>query len=120
MVVTYSLWIGGGDAGDVVDRLAELSSSGVDVTFVLDARYGGGQNLPQLWARWPQHRRRPTVYCWQDENDAVAKLHAKVVIVDRHDVLVSSANLTGHGLVRKTGDRHPGSRKARRGRRRPF
>ena len=43
MVVTYSLWIGGGDAGDVVDRLAELSSSGVDVTFVLDARYGGGR-----------------------------------------------------------------------------
>ena len=40
------------------------------------------------------------MYCWQDENDAVAKLHAKVVIVDRHDVLVSSANLTGHGLVR--------------------
>jgi len=30
----------------------------------------------------------------------LAKLHAKMVIVNRHDVLITSANLTGHGLGR--------------------
>ena len=57
-------------------------------------------SLQQLWARWPEQRRRPTVYSWQHEDDELAKLHAKVVIVNRHDVLITSANLTGHGLGR--------------------
>jgi hypothetical protein len=97
-VVSYSLWIGTGDAGDVVDRLAELSSSGVDITFVLDRRYQDGWNIRQLQQRWPAQRRRPSVYSWQDEADAIAKLHAKVLIVDRRDLLITSANLTGHGM----------------------
>lgn len=99
-VVSYSLWIGTGDAGEVVDRLAGLSSSGVDITFVLDRRYQDGWNIRQLQQRWPAGRRRPAVYSWQDETDEIAKLHAKVLIVDRRDLLITSANLTGHGMRR--------------------
>lgn len=98
LVMTYSLWIGTGDAGSVVHLLAERSSEGVDVTFVLDRRYQEGWNVTQLKQRWPEGRRRPALYTWRDANDDIAKLHAKVVIVDRRDLLITSANLTGHGM----------------------
>jgi hypothetical protein len=98
LVVTYSMWIGAGDTGVVIDRLAELSSSGVDVTFILDHRYQEGWNITQLRQRWPAGRRPPTLYTWQDQDDSIAKLHAKVLIVDGRDLLITSANLTGHGM----------------------
>jgi phosphatidylserine/phosphatidylglycerophosphate/cardiolipin synthase-like enzyme len=71
---------------------------GVDVTFILDRRYQGGRNLREVAVRWPVGRRRPRVYAWQDPDDEIAKLHAKVVLVDGTDVLITSANMTGHGL----------------------
>jgi hypothetical protein len=98
LVVTYSMWIGAGDAATVVETLAELSSAGVDIAFVLDRRYQDGWNITQLKQRWPLGRRKPAVYSWQDDADAIAKLHAKVLIVDRRDLLITSANLTGHGM----------------------
>ncbi len=98
LVVTYSMWIGTGDAGTVIDLLAERSSAGVDITFVLDRRYQEGWNVTQLKQRWPSGRRRPALYTWQHDEDAIAKLHAKVLIVDRRDLLITSANLTAHGM----------------------
>jgi phosphatidylserine/phosphatidylglycerophosphate/cardiolipin synthase-like enzyme len=98
LVMTYSLWIGTGDAGSVIDLLAERSSEGIDITFVLDGRYQNGSNVTQLKQRWPEGRRRPRLFTWQDAKDDIAKLHAKIVVVDRHDLLITSANLTGHGM----------------------
>lgn len=98
LVVTYSMWIGTGDAGTVIDLLADRSSAGVDVTFVLDRRYQDGWNVSQIKQRWPLGRRRPSLFTWQDQDDEIAKLHAKVLIVDRRDLLITSANLTGHGM----------------------
>lgn len=97
LVVTYSLWAGM-EAATVIDLLAQRSSAGVDVTFVLDARYQDGWNIAELKRRWPTGRRRPELYTWQDTKDTVAKLHAKVVLVDDRDLLITSANLTGHGM----------------------
>jgi phosphatidylserine/phosphatidylglycerophosphate/cardiolipin synthase-like enzyme len=88
----------GADAGTVIGLLADLSSRGVDVTFILDRRYHGGWNVTQLTQNWPLGRRKPTLYTWQHEEDAIAKLHAKVLIVDRRDLLITSANLTAHGM----------------------
>ena len=87
------------DAGTVIDLLAGLSSTGVDVTFVLDRRYQHGSNITQLKQRWPSARRLP-VYTWQNDEDAIAKLHAKILIADRRDLLITSANLTGYGMRR--------------------
>jgi hypothetical protein len=97
LVVTYALWAGT-DAGEVIDLLARLSSRGVDVTFALDSRYQRGWNISQLRKHWPVGRRPPTIYTWQHDDDPIAKLHAKVLIVDQRDLLITSANLTGHGL----------------------
>jgi len=98
LVVSYSIWLGQGAAADVVARLAELSSTGVDVTFILDLRYQDGWNITQLKSAWPKGRRRPAIWSWQHGSDTIAKLHAKVIVVDRRDVLITSANLTGHGI----------------------
>lgn len=97
LVVAYSLWLGGG-AAQVITRLATLSSLGVNVTFVVDARYKHGWNMQELSKRWPKGHRRPLLFTWHDDVDQIAKLHAKVLIVDHHDALVTSANLTDHGV----------------------
>jgi phosphatidylserine/phosphatidylglycerophosphate/cardiolipin synthase-like enzyme len=97
LVVTYSLWIGA-DTQTLIGLLAELSSTGVDITFVLDRRYQAGWNVAQLKQRWPAGRRKPALYTWQNEDDAIAKLHAKVLVVDQRDLLITSANLTAHGM----------------------
>lgn len=97
LVVTYSLWAGT-EAATVIDLLAERSSAGVDVAFVLDARYQDGWNVSELKRRWPKGHRRPELYTWQNRMDTIAKLHAKVVLVDGRDLLITSANLTGHGM----------------------
>jgi len=98
LVVSYSIWLGHGAAADVIVQLAELSSAGVDVTFILDQRYKDGWNVTQLKNAWPSGRRRPAIWSWQHDSDSIAKLHAKVIVVDRRDVLITSANLTGHGI----------------------
>ena len=98
LVVSYSIWLGYGTAEDVVVQLAELSSTGVDVTFILDLRYRDGWNITHLKSAWPKGRRRPAIWSWQHGSDTIAKLHAKVIVVDRRDVLITSANLTGHGI----------------------
>ena len=73
------------------------------MTFVLDRDYnpGGsasGHNWDQLRQGWPDDAPRPGVYTWGDDDDQIAKLHAKVIVVDRRDLLITSANLTGHGM----------------------
>jgi phosphatidylserine/phosphatidylglycerophosphate/cardiolipin synthase-like enzyme len=99
LVVSYALWLGQ-EAGSLVDQLAMRSSAGVTVSFVLDARYEGGHNITALRKRWPRGRRPPTVYSWQALDHSIAKLHAKVLVVDQQDVLISSANLTSHAMAR--------------------
>lgn len=99
MVVAYSVWLGFPQARAVLERLAALSSSGVDVTFILDAGYRDGHSIREVREAWPPGRRPPTIWSWRYPADDVAKLHAKVLVVDADDVLVTSANLTGHGLT---------------------
>jgi phosphatidylserine/phosphatidylglycerophosphate/cardiolipin synthase-like enzyme len=102
VVLAYTLWFGQADAGAVLDQLARARGRGARLTFVVDRAYVGAgvphHNLIQLRDRWPKGVPRPEVYSWGDEDDRIAKLHAKLVVVDRRDMLVTSANLTGHGM----------------------
>jgi len=104
-IVGYSLFLGGAATQELLVRLGGLSSEGVDVEFIVDRRYAGwsgsdgeGYSIRQIHEHWPRGLRRPTVRSWKSDHDDSAKLHAKVMIVDRQDLLVTSANLTGHGL----------------------
>ena len=104
VVLAYSLWLGQAKAGSVLARFVAAAVNGASVTFVVDRRYKTQNgppehNLRELRNRWPSGDPKPAVFSWDDGEDEIAKLHAKVLVVDRRDLLVTSANLTGHGMV---------------------
>jgi cardiolipin synthase A/B len=99
LLLSYSVWLKQSRTNTVLNRLAELSSRGVDVAWIVDTGYRSGHNRIEIGECWPAGRRRPHLYGWRDVDDEIAKLHAKVLIVDDRDALVTSANLTGHGLT---------------------
>jgi phosphatidylserine/phosphatidylglycerophosphate/cardiolipin synthase-like enzyme len=74
----------------IFDRLAEKSSEKVRVRLMLDEATA---QLGILRRMWPMNQATPEVY-----ENSESGLHAKVLAVDRRDVLVTSANLTHYGL----------------------
>ena len=84
--------------GEVVTLLTDASRDGAQVTFVLH-RDEEEKNLGQLLDAWDVFVVKPKVYTWNPGPDApYTKLHAKALVIDRLQVLVTSANLTFHGL----------------------
>lgn len=104
VVVSYSVWLGQTKAAGVLKRVSAARERGCRVTLVVDRSYGrvdadAGHNLEELRTKWPEKIARPDVYSWGSESDSIAKLHAKLVVVDREELLITSANLTGHGMA---------------------
>jgi cardiolipin synthase len=85
-----------GLASETVDAIAAAASRGVRVTAVL---HRDPVNREALLRNWPSYARQPVVFTWPESpTDTMTKLHAKVLVADRSDALVTSANLTYHGL----------------------
>lgn len=101
LVVGYSItfdYLQRGATGRLLQDLLTATSRGVQITMVL---HDDPQNLAQLTRAWPHDHRPPHVLVWPiPATDEMTKLHAKVVVVDGSDLLVTSANLTFHGLER--------------------
>jgi phosphatidylserine/phosphatidylglycerophosphate/cardiolipin synthase-like enzyme len=88
----------------VVDELAAAADRGVDVRLILETSEASGGRLDvdaanafsslgaavSFWV-WPTDQ-RPALPA------GTAALHAKAAIADDHTALVTSANLTGHGM----------------------
>lgn len=105
-IVGYSLFLSGSSAKALLARLGTLSSEGVNVEFIVDRNYAGyhgsngaGHSVREIHEHWPANHRRPVVRSWTSPDGDGSKLHAKVMIVDRQELLVTSANLTGAGLA---------------------
>lgn len=106
LVVGY--WIAGkgdqeGIIRDVIGLIAEAAARGIDVTMVLDSgdKTYGKNNRDVLAELWPVEQALPELLTWEvPESEKHLKLHAKVLVADRHDALVTSANLTMHALDR--------------------
>lgn len=105
LIVGYSIFLKGELAQKFVDRLATLSSRGVSVMFIVDRRYRGwgptgaeGHSIREIREAWPTNVRRPSIYSWTSEDNETSKLHAKLLLTDNRDLLVTSANLSGGGL----------------------
>lgn len=84
-------------ARDIVDRLMTKAESGVGITFVMHGDEGGSNmgTLSRLWRRGP----RPRIYMRKgDGRGPYEKMHAKMIVADGADLLVTSANLTWHGM----------------------
>jgi phosphatidylserine/phosphatidylglycerophosphate/cardiolipin synthase-like enzyme len=105
LIVGYSLFLRGDLAQDLLARLGRLSSKGVQVRFIVDRRYKGwsgngieGHSVREIQENWFSDTPKPLIYSWASEDDENSKLHAKLMLVDDRDLLVTSANLTGAGL----------------------
>lgn len=106
LVVGY--WIaargdGDGIIGEVIKSLADAVTRGVAVSVVVDerARPDGRDNRRILRSAWPHGVPFPKLLTWRlPPNDQHLKLHAKVLVGDRWDALVTSANLTSYAMDR--------------------
>lgn len=106
LVVGY--WLAGkedyeGIINDIVELIAHASQRGVKVTVVLDEgeKGYGKNNRDTLIALWPKDTAQPKLLTWKiPPDDKHLKLHAKVLVADRYDALVTSANLTMYALDR--------------------
>jgi len=87
---------GAGLAAQTLDAIARAAARGVVVTAVLHRDVSLRSFLHACRPGAP----RPSVFTWPASDDAMAAMHAKLVVGDRSHALVTSANLTYHGLER--------------------
>lgn len=107
MILVIGYWIvAGGYDGivhEIISLLAQAVARGVKVIFILDERARGDArtNRQILADAWPKPIPLPEVLTWKlPADDTYLKLHAKVIVADGKDALVTSANLTHHALDR--------------------
>jgi cardiolipin synthase A/B len=99
LIVGYSVTVDpalAGLAAQTVTAVADAANRGVVVTAVLHR----AANREALIASWRVGVSLPRVFTWPEADDPMAAVHAKVLIADRADALVTSANLTYHGFER--------------------
>lgn len=94
----------------VVQLLAEAARRGVDIVIICDRGRGVADRIRE---EWPAGHGMPRVFHDRERADGApyASMHAKCLLVDATDLLVTSANFTFHGLrgnieigVRLTGE----------------
>jgi phosphatidylserine/phosphatidylglycerophosphate/cardiolipin synthase-like enzyme len=88
----------------VVEELAAAAARGVDVRLVLEtAETSGGRLATDAADAFSSLGAAVSFWIWPSEQRpslpaGAAALHAKAAIADDHTALVTSANLTGHGI----------------------
>ena len=112
LIVGYWLVTSAEQIRALIGLLIEKARDGVQVRFVFDPgeKSRGSDNFEALNGQWPPALagapRR--VFSWSEGLTKATnergehydrKLHAKVIVADRHDALVTSANLTQAGLL---------------------
>ena len=100
LLVGYALTVEPGTRMErVVDLLVESARRRATLSIVLHSDKDETKNLDNLLKLWDVFVRKPKVYTWRPPPDhSFTKLHAKCLVVDRLDALVTSANFTFHGL----------------------
>jgi phosphatidylserine/phosphatidylglycerophosphate/cardiolipin synthase-like enzyme len=89
----------------ILQELAAAADRGVVIRLILESGEAGGGTLTFDAAKaFDQLSNEVTFYYWPEEKRPVlergrASLHAKAAIADDHMAFVSSANLTGHGIL---------------------
>jgi cardiolipin synthase A/B len=112
LIVGYWLFASSAQIRSLIELLIDRARNGVQIRFVLDPgeKIQGSDNFKSLDERWaPSLSDAPrSVFSWSDKLARVTgrsgehyerKLHAKVIVADRTDALVTSANLTQAGLL---------------------
>jgi len=82
-------------ASQTITAMSRAAERGVAVTIVLH-RLASRDAITRAWRPGVP---RPDFYTWpRDNEDGMTSIHAKLLVVDRTDALVTSANLTRHGF----------------------
>jgi phosphatidylserine/phosphatidylglycerophosphate/cardiolipin synthase-like enzyme len=82
---------------DLVQLLAAAVHRGVDVVMICDRVRGVGRRVAEAW---PRGVGRPKIFHDRARVDGApyASMHAKCLLTDAHELLVTSANFTFHGM----------------------
>jgi phosphatidylserine/phosphatidylglycerophosphate/cardiolipin synthase-like enzyme len=82
---------------DVLGLLASAAKRGAEVIIICDRGRGSARRVREAW---PSGAGRPRIFHDRDRLDAApySSMHAKCLLVDGTDLLVTSANFTFHGL----------------------
>ena len=82
---------------DLIASLAAAASLGTSVIMICDR---GRKAAVRVLETWPTNTPRPRIFHDRDRVDGApyASMHAKCLLVDSSDLLVTSANFTFHGL----------------------
>jgi phosphatidylserine/phosphatidylglycerophosphate/cardiolipin synthase-like enzyme len=112
LIVGYWLVTSTAQIKELIDLLIEKAKTGVTIRFVFDPseKARGLDNFSTLEDRWPSNLSEAPrqVFSWSESMEKISsrngveydrKLHAKVIVADRRDALVTSANLTHAGLL---------------------
>lgn len=77
--------------------LGDAAAAGATVIAICDRERGAAQRLLE---RWPRDVQKPRIFQDRQRRDVAryASMHAKCLLVDGDDLLVTSANFTFHGL----------------------
>lgn len=92
-----------GPMSEILARVFDAVVRGVRVTMILDERRrpDGRDNKSILMNVWPDQANPPQLLTWKlPAEDAHVKLHAKVLVADQKDALITSANLTDYGMTK--------------------
>ena len=100
LLVGYSLSVEPGTTMErVLGLLVAAAQRRATLSVVLHSDENETENMNNLFQLWDVFVKKPSVYTWRPPSDhPYTKLHAKCLVVDRLDALVTSANFTFHGL----------------------
>ena len=93
IITSYSIT----DDAESFIRLLENVIDKVEIIFVIhnDGKNKNFKTLSKLWKK----EKKPKIYSrTPGPLDVYFKIHAKMLVVDNHDLLVTSANMTWHGM----------------------
>lgn len=81
----------------LMQLLRDAAVGGANVIGICDREHGAAQRVLE---RWPPGTRKPRLFQDRQRRDGAryASMHAKCLLVDGDDLLVTSANFTFHGL----------------------
>lgn len=82
------------DMDAVIPMVHRTAGRGIAVTIVCDS---GTEDASRILASWPEDIKAPRLLVNQLTGSSTGKMHAKVLLVDENDLLVTSANFTHHG-----------------------
>lgn len=82
---------------NLIDLLAAAAGRGAAVIMICDRGRGVARRVVELW---PSNSPRPRIFHDRERADGApyASMHAKCLLADGKDLLVTSANFTFHGL----------------------